>query len=407
MQGGWSPAESQANGPIGSAKPAGHSRRRALQVAGATLASGIATAVGPRLVGAATAGQPGVHFPETGQTVALDFAQFWLDSGGQALFGLPITPEYDHDGVRMQWFERARFEQWPNQRGVVLPLLADEYLAATGTPPTIQPGAAVTDPAVTNPGQYFPETGFTVREPFLSFFRQHGGIAIFGYPTSEQHLVGSVPAQYFQRARLELHQDGIRIARLGVALAQLRGWQLAPLPQPPTAVNWQQVIDADQQPDLDGSLSAHGDAIFDMQERSTDFEAANGWEQLEWLAVSIGHQRATAFVGDQPVFTDLVSTGLEGKGLTPPGLYEINYRVYNEVMDSATLGLPQGHPLYYRLDNVLYTQYFTYEGHAIHYAWWHDNFGAPMSFGCVNMRLSTARFFWTWAGIGTPILIHE
>ena len=408
MQGVWYPAGStQINGYVSGADTAGYSRRRALRIAGATLASGVATAVAPRIVGAAAVGQPGVHFPETGQTVALDFAQFWLDSGGQTLFGLPITPEYDENGIGVQWFERARLERWPGHPGVVLPLLADEYLAVTGTSPTTQPSAAVTDTAVTAPGQHFPETGLTVHEPFLSFFHRHGGAAIFGYPISERHLVGSVPAQYFQRARLELHQDGVRLARLGVALAQLRGWRLEPLPRPPSSVDWQEIVAADQRPDLDTSLSAHGDAIFDMEERSADFDAANIWEQLQWLAVSISHQRATAFIGDRPVFTDLVSTGLARKGLTPLGLYTINYRVYNEVMDSATVGLPQGHASYYHLENVLYTQYFTNQGHAIHYAWWHDNFGAPMSFGCINMRLSTSRFFWQWAGIGTPILIHE
>ena len=73
----------QINGYVSGADTAGYSRRRALRIAGATLASGVVTAVGPRLVGAAAVGQPGIHFPETGQTVALDFAQFWLDSGGK------------------------------------------------------------------------------------------------------------------------------------------------------------------------------------------------------------------------------------------------------------------------------------------------------------------------------------
>ena len=410
MQGVRYPAVStQSNDTTGSARPIGYVRRRAFQVAGAALASGIATAVGPRLVGAAAAGQPGVHFPETGHTVALDFAQFWLDNGGQNPFGLPITPEYAEDGVGIQWFERARFERLPGRSDVVLPLLADEYLAVTGRSPATQPSVAATNLALTEPGQYFPESGFTVREPFLSFFRQYGGTAIFGQPTSEQHLVGGVPAQYFQRARLELHQDGVRPARLGITLAQLHGWQPGTSLRRPSTVNWRQVLAGMKirKPDPDTVLSAHSDAIYDMELHSADLQSAYPWERLRWLAVSINHQRATAFVGDQPVFTDLVSTGLEGKGLTPLGRYTINRRVYNEVMDSTTVGLPWGHPLYYRLDNVLYTQYFTYEGHAIHYAWWHDNFGAPMSFGCVNMSLSTSRFFWQWAGIGMPILIHE
>ncbi len=393
MQGVWYPA---------GADPVGYSRRRALQVAGATLAAGVATAVGPRLVGAAAGAQPGVYFSETGQTVALDFVQFWLDSGGKDLFGLPITPEYDEAGISIQWFERARFERWPDRHGIVLPLLADEYLAATGTAPPTEPSAEVA-----GAGQHFPETGFTVHEPFLSFFRKHGGTAIFGYPISQRHLIGSVPVQYFQRARLELRENSVYVARLGVEIAQAQGRPLEPSPRQPSSVDWQQVVAADQRPSLDTSLSAHSDAIFDMELGFVDFDEANIWEKLRWLAVSISHQRATAFVGDRPVFTDLVSTGLARKGLTPLGLYTINYRVYNEVMDSATIGLPEDHSSYYRLENVLYTQYFTDRGHAIHYAWWHGNFGAPMSFGCINMRLSTARFFWRWAQVGTPILIHE
>ena len=96
MQGVRYPAmATQSNDTTGSARPIGYARRRALQVAGAALASGIATAVGPRLVGAAAAGQPGVRFPETGHTVALDFAQFWLDNGGQA----PVRSAH-HTGIR-------------------------------------------------------------------------------------------------------------------------------------------------------------------------------------------------------------------------------------------------------------------------------------------------------------------
>ncbi|MGH2355385.1 MAG: L,D-transpeptidase, partial [Chloroflexota bacterium] len=91
---------------------------------------------------------------------------------------------------------------------------------------------------------------------------------------------------------------------------------------------------------------------------------------------------------------------------TPPGVFAIQQRIYNETMDSRSIGIPPGHPDFYRLENVLYTQYYTNRGHAIHYAWWHNNFGHPMSHGCVNLRLSTARWFWNWAGIGTTVIVH-
>ena len=53
-----------------------------------------------------------------------------------------------------------------------------------------------------------------------------------------------------------------------------------------------------------------------------------------------------------------------------------------------------------------WAQYFDYSGEALHYAWWHNNFGSPMSYGCVNLRLTTAKWFWDWATMGTVLHIH-
>lgn len=41
--------------------------------------------------------------------------------------------------------------------------------------------------------------------------------------------------------------------------------------------------------------------------------------------------------------------------------------------------------------------FFTSVGHAFHGTYWHDNFGTPMSRGCVNMRTeeATRSFRWT------------
>lgn len=386
------------------------SRRWALQRAGAAVTASALTALGSKTVGAAAdQNQPGVYFPETRQTVALDFAQFWLDTAGQTVFGMPITAEYEENGIRVQWFERARFEGWPDQPGVVLPLIADEYFALTGTSPKSHPASAVR-----SFGRQFPETGFAVHQPFLGFFYNHGGAAIFGYPISRRLLVDGVTVQYFQRARLELHRDGVRIGRLGAELAQARSLALDVGPRRPRSVNWKEIFEESQGTTVDATLGVHGpvlsdhrDAISDMELRYSYFDQIEDWDQKRWLAVSIDKQRVTAFVGGWPIFTDLVSTGKEEKGFTPLGFYSIQYRVYNELMDGETIGLSKDDPQYYRLENVLYTQYFSDAGHAIHYAWWHDNFGSPMSFGCVNTCLSTARFLWRWARIGTPIVIHE
>ncbi len=51
----------------------------------------------------------------------------------------------------------------------------------------------------------------------------------------------------------------------------------------------------------------------------------------------------------------------------------------------------------YELPGVSWVLYFTEHGHAFHGTFWHDNFGTPMSHGCVNMRTTEARWLFRWA----------
>ena len=76
-------------------------------------------------------------------------------------------------------------------------------------------------------------------------------------------------------------------------------------------------------------------------------------------------------------------------------------------MDSATLGIPRNAPGGYYLTDVLYTQYFTWDGASIHYNWWSGNFGYSGSHGCLGMNLEDSRWFWDWASTGTPLIIQE
>ena len=60
--------------------------------------------------------------------------------------------------------------------------------------------------------QRFAETGKTVRGPFLDYWRAHGGLAINGFPVSDemtQLLEDGKPytVQYFERVRLEWHPE--------------------------------------------------------------------------------------------------------------------------------------------------------------------------------------------------------
>ncbi len=67
-----------------------------------------------------------------------------------------------------------------------------------------------------SPMRYFPETGHVVREPFLSFFEERGGLAMFGFPLSDAYTTADgVLVQTFQRAQMQLTVRGVELAPVG------------------------------------------------------------------------------------------------------------------------------------------------------------------------------------------------
>lgn len=114
----------------------------------------------------------------------------------------------------------------------------------------------------------------------------------------------------------------------------------------------------------------------------------------KWMRLDLSDQRLTAFEGDTEVFTGLVSTGV-ARYPTPPG----EFRVYLKVRRQAMSG-----PGYY-VPNVEYCTYF-FKSYAIHGTYWHDNFGHPMSHGCVNMTNDDAKWIYEWAPKGTRVVVQ-
>ncbi|MCU0520287.1 MAG: LysM peptidoglycan-binding domain-containing protein [Anaerolineae bacterium] len=113
-----------------------------------------------------------------------------------------------------------------------------------------------------------------------------------------------------------------------------------------------------------------------------------------WIDVNLSQQRITAYEGSTPVYSAIVSTGLPGTP-TVVGTFSI-YVKYRYT--------PMSGPGYY-LPNVPHTMYF-YRGYAIHGAYWHNNFGQPMSHGCVNLSLADAEWFYNFASVGTKVVSH-
>ena len=113
-----------------------------------------------------------------------------------------------------------------------------------------------------------------------------------------------------------------------------------------------------------------------------------------WIDVDLSSQMLYAYEDDTVVKSFLVSTGVADHPTVTGQFY-----IYVKYTSTLMAG-----PGYY-LPNVPYTMYF-YQGYGIHGTYWHDNFGTPMSHGCVNMRTSDAEWVYYWSSIGTLVNIH-
>ena len=156
------------------------------------------------------------YFSETGHWVCGPFREFFETRGGLEIFGYPLTEEFPDPtlGVPVQYFQRARIEFHaynPDLYKVLLGLLADElgYIYPPANPAQI--------PAFNNRlRHYFPESGHVVSYAFLEYFREHGGIDIFGYPRSELVYEDGHTVQYFQRVRMEWRPEDAAGSQIGL-----------------------------------------------------------------------------------------------------------------------------------------------------------------------------------------------
>lgn len=151
-------------------------------------------------------GEP-ILFAASGHTLAYNFRTFYDTLNGTVVFGLPLTEVFVENGRPTQYFERARLEWRPNINQVSVAALGRWAAASREREPAflpVQPSTSVS---------YFEATHHTLGGAFQKFFAQFGGQAVFGAPISEAfEEAGSsnqTPrvAQYFERARFELHPE--------------------------------------------------------------------------------------------------------------------------------------------------------------------------------------------------------
>jgi lipoprotein-anchoring transpeptidase ErfK/SrfK len=110
----------------------------------------------------------------------------------------------------------------------------------------------------------------------------------------------------------------------------------------------------------------------------------------KWIEVDLTNQMLYAYEGTEMVFSTKVSTG---RANTPTlvGKFRIKTKLESQTMSGAGYFLP----------GVPYVQYFVYQ-YALHGAYWHNNWGTPMSHGCVNLRREDAKWLYDWTDPKVP-----
>ena len=119
------------------------------------------------------------------------------------------------------------------------------------------------------------------------------------------------------------------------------------------------------------------------------------------VEVNLGKQLLTAYENEQVVFQTNISSGIatvrrDPKALstqTPTGEFRILSKYPSKHMGNGNLFAT---PDDYELPGVPWTCFFHEAGYAFHGTYWHDNYGTPMSSGCVNMRIEEAKWLFRW-----------
>lgn len=112
------------------------------------------------------------------------------------------------------------------------------------------------------------------------------------------------------------------------------------------------------------------------------------------INVDLSTQMLTAYEGDTVFMQVPVSTGKWGK--TPTGEFSIWEKLRATKMSGGS-GAD-----YYYLPNVPFVMFFSNDqvsagrGFSLHGTYWHNNFGHPMSHGCVNMKTADAEKLYHW-----------
>jgi hypothetical protein len=330
-----------------------------------------------------------VYFSQTGQYLGHSFLDHWRHNGGIHVFGYPITSEFQQDGMTVQYFERAIFEWHPDNPEEHKVLLRRMGADARNDRDLRDHRAFERADSGGGNARYFEQTGHNLAYGFRDYWEDRGGLGVFGYPLSEEfESDDGIVVQYFERAVFEWHPDNPA------------GWQIL-----------QERLGAEAADADDVNTSPHGhDTQVDEYDPDLWYVPAPPAPVItppagspshlgHWIEVDLTNQRLRAWLGDELVYSTVMSSG---RPLTPtlPGTFQVYSKLRYDNMAGWTPDRGS-----YNLPNVPHVLYYD-RGYAIHGTYWHAQFGQVQSAGCVNLAPADAAWIYDFASIGTTVYIH-
>jgi lipoprotein-anchoring transpeptidase ErfK/SrfK len=336
-----------------------------------------------------------VYIPETGHSVDGVFLDSWRAWGGASSWGFPLTSELQENGHIVQYYDYGRFEYHPEDPNGVVQFgdlgrqlqpfvlrrvsgsgssaVNEAALAARAWAP--EEAAARVD---SETWRFVPETNHSVAGEFKAFWEATGESGYLGNPVSEPYKVDGVTYQVFERGTLK----------------QLSGEPPAMVPIGKMMV---ERLRLDTTPSAQGNLPVYSEDLFTPPVTTVSGMPVDPNGE-KWVQINITLQYLWAYQGDQVLWQGFISTG-RAKFETPTGSYHVLSKLPSQTMEGVIGGES------YNVPDVPDVMYFTDRGHALHGTYWHNNFGTPMSHGCVNLPMDVADWMYQWAPVGMRVEI--
>ena len=125
-------------------------------------------------------------------------------------------------------------------------------------------------------------------------------------------------------------------------------------------------------------------------------EAGEG--TCRFIYVNLDEQTLSVYDNCKLVFATLISSGKNS------WTFEGRFAILNKSEPYSSITPPAESTSDYYIEGVPY--FMSYAGNfGFHGAYWHDNFGAAASHGCINLAPADAKWLYDWAWIGERVII--